>query len=327
MRSRDSDAAGQSPTISVVIPTHGGRFVAAAVESVRAQSMVEWELIVVDDGSRDGTASVLASYAASDARIRVVTHRRCAGIVAARNDGLCAASETSRYVAFLDHDDVWMPTTLEILLEALAGRPNAVAAHGQGIKIDEDARPLGDETTPVPSRRMGLRGGRLVRWTLDQPTEFANLVVEDCIVSVGSGLIRRDALNRVGPFDPRAERAEDYDLWVRLSRIGPIAFVDRVVLGHRLHDGQTSRRPPAPRGRGLPYVRHKMIASPENSHEQHAMAIAGYRARQRQLLAQRGSHLASAWARRDVAGMARNLAEAAACVANYLRGRPWSWHR
>jgi glycosyltransferase involved in cell wall biosynthesis len=316
-----------SPAISVVIPTHGGGFVAEAMASVIAQTTTDWELVVVDDGSRDGTAQLAAKLAAADPRIRVITHGRNTGIVAARNRGLSAISTSSTYVAFLDHDDIWTPTALELLTAALVAAAGASAAHGMAIKIDRDGRPRPGDAESVPSRRMGLSRGRLRPWPPARPTEFANLVVEDCVVSMGSGLIRRAALDRVGWFDPRAERAEDYDMWVRLSRIGPIAFVSRDVLHLRLHEEQTSRRPRLPRGHGLGYVRYKMIASPENTPEQRRLAIAGFRARQGQLLVQHGSHLLTAWENDDYSSASRYVAEATYCVARYVRGRPFSWHR
>jgi glycosyltransferase involved in cell wall biosynthesis len=315
------------PTFSVVIPTHGGRFVVAAIASVVGQTVEDWELVVVDDGSRDGTAQLLAVAVASEARIRLVTLQSNAGIVAARNRGLGSISATSTYVAFLDHDDLWMPNTLELLQSALGARPAASAAHGTAIEIDGYGRPRHTEDGEAPARRMGLSGGRLMPWPSDRPTEFANLVYEDCVRSMGSGLIRRAALDRVGWFDPRAERADDYDLWIRLSRIGPIAFVDREVLGYRLHEGQTSHRPPQPRGRGIGYVRYKMITSPENTPEQRRLAIEGFRARQQQFLGERWSDLLTAWKRREYSDVPKRLAQTATGMAAYARGRPWSWHR
>ena len=317
-----------TPAVSVLIPTHGGRFVRSAVESVIAQSFADWELVIVDDGSRDGTAAVCAGLAASDARIRVVTHDSNQGIVAARNGALRASSPASRYVAFLDHDDLWMRDCLRLLTSALDGSPAATAVHGRAVHVDESGRQrpiVGADGAPLP--RMGLCDGRLTAWPSQRPTEFANLVVEDCIVSMGSGLIRRAALERVGSFDARAERAEDYDMWIRLSRVGPIAFVDRELLAHRLHDGQTSRRPAVRRGRGFAYVRYKLIASPENTPEQRRLAIAGYRARQRQLCRQRCTKIAEAFVRRDYRSAGGGLYGVAACVAAYAHGRPWWWHR
>jgi glycosyltransferase involved in cell wall biosynthesis len=314
------------PAVSVVIPTHGGRFVAQAIGSVIAQTMPDWELVIVD-GSDDETGPVVARIAAADSRIRVVSEGRPQGAAAARNRGLRAITATSEYVAFLDHDDIWMPRTLELLIRALKALPSASASHGTAAKIDEQGQRCHGDIESVPARRMGILDGRLQTWPLERPTEFANLAVEDCVVSMGSGLMRRTALERVGPFDTRAERAEDYDMWVRLSRIGPIAFINSDVLGYRMHDGQRSRKPLRLGERGVEYIRHRMITCPENTREQHRLAIAGFRARQQQLLGQGYAELVASWRRGNLVDAPRHFVGAVACVARYARGRPWPWHR
>jgi glycosyltransferase involved in cell wall biosynthesis len=314
------------PLISVVMPTHGGPFVSAAVASVVAQTWTDWELVIVDDGSRDGTARVIASLAATDRRIRIVTHERNSGMPAARNGGLRAISAGSTYVTVLDHDDVWMPSTLDLLRAELCARPSAPAVHGVTINIDAEGRTLSIDAEP-PWVRMGVAGGRLIPWPVDRPTEFANFAYETCAL-LGSALVRRSALERVGGFfDVRADQADDYDLWIRLSRLGPIGYIDCIVHGYRVHPNQCSRRPPPPRGWGMPYVKYKMITSPDNTPEQRRLAIAGFRIRQKRLLREQWASLQSAWKGREYAALPRHLAEAAARVAAYGRGRPWSWHR
>lgn len=315
-----------NPDVSVVIPTHGGSYLAAAVSTVVAQTMKDWELVIVDDRPGVRSASVLERVR-PDPRIRVVSNEQNLGIVASRNRGLASIAPSSRYIAFLDHDDIWVPRTLEVLLAGLTSNPSAVAVHGRATIIDEGGQQRTDDRMAIPARRMGLSRRRLVAWPEDRPTQFANLVVEDCIVSMGSGLIRRSAIDRIGGFDPRAERTEDYDFWIRLSRIGPIAFVGDVVLGHRQYAGQTSNRRRPPRGSGLAYVRYKMIASPENTPEQRRLAVAGFRARQTQLLAEGWAGLGRACIQRDAPRIGRHLVDVAGSVAAYARGRPWSWHR
>jgi glycosyltransferase involved in cell wall biosynthesis len=314
------------PEISVVIPTHGGRFLSAATRSVQAQTFEDWELVIVDDGSTDGTAEVARRLAAEDPRVRVVTNPRNSGIAAARNRGLASTSSSAAYVAFLDHDDLWTPETLETLRAALLANPKASAAHGRATGIDALGTPI-----PVPPeralRRMGIRDGRPVEWPRERPTEFANLVYENCITSTGSGLVRRKNLTLFGKFDLRAEPADDYDLWIRLARQSEIAFVDRPVLAYRSHGSQTSSRPQPPRGRGSPYVRYKMITSPDNSDEQRRLAVAGFRARQRRLFKERWSALGTDWRSGNLHQVPRHLLDVVARVAAHARGRPWGWHR
>jgi glycosyltransferase involved in cell wall biosynthesis len=318
-----------APEISIVIPTHGGRFLAATVASVRAQTLPGWELVIVDDGSRDGTAAVAAGLAAADARIRVVTHAHNRGIAAARNTGLAATTRTSRYVAFLDHDDLWTPDTLAVLRAALDARATTcAAAHGMADCIDDGGR-----TVPRPDvaraqqTRYGVDGGRIAVWAADRPTELANLAYRNCVVSVGSGLIHRASLDRVGGFDARAVPADDYDMWLRLSRLGGLAFVPRVVLRYRLHDARTSLRPRPPRGQGTPYIHYKLATAAENTPAQRRLVTTAFRAYQRDLLRQRWAALVAAARRRDPATALRELTAVGIRAVGLARGRPWSWHR
>jgi glycosyltransferase involved in cell wall biosynthesis len=178
-----------NPSISVVIPTHGGRFLSAAVESVRAQTVSDWELVIVDDSSKDGTAEVARRLATEDPRVRVVTNPRNTGIAAARNRGLASISVGSEYVAFLDHDDVWMPEALETLRAALLASAKASAAHGMASGIDA----LG-ATVPVPPERLRRRGildGRLVEWPRGRATEFASICAPRRRTTTTSGSVSR----------------------------------------------------------------------------------------------------------------------------------------
>ena len=316
------------PETSIVIPTHGGKFLGAAVASVVAQTVPDWELVIVDDGSTDGTATVAAALAAADARIRVVTQPN-RGIARARNRGLAEISRLARYVALVDHDDLWMPDTLEILRDALLRRPAASAAHGLVTSIDDDGWPTPylDSGRGLPWNRFHVVNGRVELWPVDRPTQFAVLAYEDCVVGTGSGLIRRATLDRAGAFDWRAEPADDYDLWIRLSRLGEIAFVGRVVLAYRQHEARRSLGPPPPRAHGTGYVRHKLVTSPENTPAQHRLAIAGFRAHERMLLGERWSNLVGAWTRREYAALPRQLAAMLSRATSYARGCPWSWQR
>lgn len=277
-----------APRISIVIPTHGaGGLLGATLDGVRSQTLDGWELTIVDDGSVDGTATVATAAARSDPRIRVVRQPR-AGIAGARNRGLAESDPGSELAIFLDHDDVWKPTTLERLAAALDAQPGLVAAHGLARFVDADGRAVRTGELERQGRdRQGIERGRLVPWPPGRPTCFANLVYSDCVVSVGSLLARRSALRAAGPFDERAVPADDYDMWLRLARLGDFAFVDEVVLDYRLHAGMTSNRGPAPRGQGAAYVRRKLARARENSPAQRRLARAGYRACQRAIVAQR----------------------------------------
>jgi glycosyltransferase involved in cell wall biosynthesis len=315
------------PETSIVIPTHGGRFLSATVASIVKQTVTDWELVIVDDGSTDGTAGVAASLAASDPRIRVVTQTN-AGIARARNRGLAAISPHSRYVALVDHDDLWMPNTLEILRAALVSHPSAVAAHGRVTSIDAEDRTIehpGQDR--LPWNRRAVIDGVVQTWPLDRPTVFAVLAYDDCIVGVGSALTRREVVDRVGPFDWRAEPTDDYDFWVRVSRIGEIAYVNETVLAFRQHGRNRSFGPPPPRGHGTGYVRRKLVTAAENTPEQRRIAIEGFRAHERTLLKKRWSALVESWRRREYLSLPRQAIAGMSRAVAYARGYPWRWQR
>jgi teichuronic acid biosynthesis glycosyltransferase TuaG len=122
-----------APTVSIILPVYNGeRFIAAAIESVRQQSLADWELLIVDDGSTDGTAALVQAQAA-DPRLTIIQQPN-QGPAPARNRAIARA--TAPYVAFLDADDVWFPGYLEAVTTTLASHPEAVLAFTGWQHID-----------------------------------------------------------------------------------------------------------------------------------------------------------------------------------------------
>lgn len=206
------------PKVSVIIPTysHVG-LISETIDSVMAQSLVDIEIIVVDDGSRDGTALVLADYVE---RGLIVYHRQeNGGVASARNAGLSLAQ--GEYIAFLDDDDTWPPDKLEWQVRCLE-ESAAVLVAGS----------LCQHGVAAPQ----LRGG---------PDSYVALTVADFFRtnpfgSPGQTLIRRAALECVGGFDPSIWGVDDLDLWIRLAQIGEIRKYDRLALFYRVHDANAS---------------------------------------------------------------------------------------
>jgi glycosyltransferase involved in cell wall biosynthesis len=244
---------------SIVIPAfNAGRYLASTIESVLAQTMRAWELIVVDDGSSDETASIAQRYAAQDPRIRVVRQEN-AGVARARNAGYSASRRATPYVAFLDADDQLREHALAALMSALDARPEAVAAHGRAASIDDQGGPR----TLTGRERLGRRAwvdGRVIVAPDSEPTTLATLSFACHITTPGQVLIRRDRLGAADPFDPDAVPAEDWDLWLRLAQQGPIEFVPDVLIDYRQHASNASSQLGRMRRAEL-YVRHKLIAA------------------------------------------------------------------
>lgn len=260
-------------SISVVTPAYNVEdYLGASIEGVLAQTVSDWELVIVDDGSMDRTAEVAERYAQRDSRISLLRQAN-SFIAAARNRGFRATSRRSDFVIFLDADDLWERDALAVLLTALDASPSAVAAYGLPRAIDARGEPCEPGEMEVMGRhRRGVVGTRLVPWPISAPTTLAVLAFQNCIYTPGQMLIRRRALEAVGLFDEKASPAEDWDLSLRLSVRGPLAYVDRVVLNWRSHEGSTTRRHRELVAPKHHYVRCKLQTSAELTHEQRRIA-------------------------------------------------------
>ena len=202
------------PDVSVVIPTHNRqRLLRQALRSVVAQRGVDLEVVVVDDGSADGTAEVVAGL--PDGRVRLVRHRRPLGVSAARNRGI--AEVRGSWVAFLDDDDLWAPNKLASQLAAARRERRAWAVAG-AVSVDDRLRVLTGEPPLLPERITA----ELPRYN-SVPAGASNVMVH------------ADLLADTGGFDPGLRHMADWDLWIRLGRSGPPATVSRPLLAYRLH--------------------------------------------------------------------------------------------
>jgi glycosyltransferase involved in cell wall biosynthesis len=207
-------------TVSVVIPTRDRReLVLEAARSVLAQRGCEVELIVVDDGSRDGTDAAL--HVLGD-RLRYV-RQEARGVSAARNRG--AGLARGPWLAFLDSDDLWRPDKLARQLELHRRRPPlAVSQTGE----------------------IWIRNGRRVNPCLHHAKPQGDIFLpslQRCLVSPSAVLMRRDLFLALGGFDETLEVCEDYDLWLRLAGRYEVGLVpEPLVVRRGGHPDQLSRR-------------------------------------------------------------------------------------
>lgn len=257
-----------APKISIIVPAYNGeRFLAATLESILAQTVSEWELFIVDDGSQDSTRAIAEQYADRDSRIHTLTQAN-AGVSAARNFGYAQTNAAAEFVCFLDADDVWEPAALKTLLAAIIANPDAPAVYGLARYIDKDGEPLEPGVCEGHQQyRMGLEKGRVIQWPDDRATDFTVEAVMERVMTCGTVLIRRRVLEIAGLFDPSLSMWEDWDLWLRVSRIGGLIFVNQLVLGYRRHENNVSGKLDALEA-GEWNVRYKLLASlhadPEN---------------------------------------------------------------
>jgi len=241
----DSSADGRDPAplVSVIVPAYRvEKFVAETLRSVQAQTVRDWECLVVDDGSDDETASVVADFVAADPRIHLQRQANL-GLSEARNTGLRYATPRARYVAFLDSDDLWCEDALEHLVEALERDPNAVGAFGYAELIDEIGKPI----LPGYHRARQSRRRRVNWWGIggvsaSEPVRFEDWVVYGPLWPPAVGLHRRRTVDLVGFFDPQLKQLEDVDFYTRMSRHGYYLPIDHHVAWYRQHDGQMTKR-------------------------------------------------------------------------------------
>ena len=207
-------------SVSVIIPTHDRRdVVRRAIDSVLRQTHAPHEVIVVDDGSTDGTGSDLTR----DYPEIVVLRQQNRGVSAARNAGIAQAS--GEWIAFLDSDDEWLPEKLQRQVDLVAGDADAVLCHCDEIWIRDGKR-------VNPGKRHAKSGGRIFRACLPL-----------CAISPSASLIRRTLFDDVGLFDEGLPACEDYDMWLRVCSRYPVHFVDEaLVVKYGGHEDQLSRR-------------------------------------------------------------------------------------
>ncbi len=207
--------------VSVIIPTFNrAAFVREAVASVLAQRDVDFELIVIDDGSDDNTAELLRDEFGSSVDV-IGTDTR--GVSAARNLGVHRSR--GALVAFLDSDDLWLPEKLRVQVGFFAEHPEAQICQTEEIWMRHGRR-------LIPSNDQRKLGGRIFAPSLRR-----------CMVSPSAVMLRRKLFDHCGGFDETLPACEDYDLWLRISRNTPIALIESPLVIRRAgHEDQLSRR-------------------------------------------------------------------------------------
>lgn len=265
-----------TPKICIVVPTYNAeKYLPYCIESVIRQTRMDWELVIIDDGSYDQSPEVAARYAEQDHRIRAYKFQN-AGVAAARNRGAEMASPGAEYLLFLDNDDRLLPDALEVLLLEME-RSGAVAAYGLARHVDALGTPLNLRIEEeFGFERNEATGGRLRTIEASQPTTFASLVCWDCIATPGQVLIRNEALTQAGLFDPATVPSDDWDLWLRLSLLGDIQFLRRYTIDKRDHGTNVSSdgKAMAP---AEPIIRRKLAQSLLLTPDQRRIARDGHR--------------------------------------------------
>ena len=214
--------ATSAPVVSVVMPVYNGEaYLAEAVESILSQTLRDLELVIIDDGSTDGTASILRRYGQADRRVRVQirTHR---GLVAALNEGCGLARGT--YIARMDADDVALPDRLQKEVAFLEAHPDVAVVGGCQDVVNEHGDVI--ERIRMPEGDADIRARIGQENAMSHPT----------------AMFRKEVFERVGGYRLAVAYAEDYDLWLRIAERHQLANLPDTVLRYRIHAGASSVR-------------------------------------------------------------------------------------
>jgi glycosyltransferase involved in cell wall biosynthesis len=202
------------PFISVIIPTYNRlELLRETVNSVRSQTFTDFEIIVVNDGSTDGTAEWLAEQT----DIKAINQQN-QGIATSRNNGAAAAQ--GRWLAFLDHDDLWAPTKLEVQAEYVRANPDVALVAAKHIRLG---------TKPRHSASCAwIKGNLFVK------------AYSESFIHTSSVMIRRDVFDDIDGFPTRYKFADEFDVWLKISKAHPIAYVDQPLVFIRFYESNTS---------------------------------------------------------------------------------------
>ena len=211
-------AQKNQPNISVIIPTYNrAHILPRALDSVLAQTQLPIEIIVVNDGSTDGTKSVLSNYPG----LKIIDQQH-SGVSAARNIGL--EHTNGEWIAFLDSDDEWLPEKLEQQWAAICN----------------------DDKLICHTEEIWIRNGKRVN-PMKKHQKYGEYIYEKClplcVISPSSVMIHQSVFNDIGVFDESLEVCEDYDLWLRICSKYSTLFIDEpLIVKYGGHEDQLSRK-------------------------------------------------------------------------------------
>ena len=220
------------PLVSIIIPVYNSSaYLEDALRSALEQDYENKEIIVVDDGSTDSTPAILKSF---EAKITILTQIH-AGPGAARNRALKHARGT--YIAFLDADDFWVPGKLRLQIEYLEPRPEVGVVYSKWLLWQANAEGHFSLPSLTPLHKRPAIVPQDSGWI------YTNLLFE-CRLLTSTVVLRRSVMEQVGMFNEELLRGQDYDYWLRLSRITQIHKLDRELVLYRIHGDNIVKKYP-----------------------------------------------------------------------------------
>lgn len=210
----------KAPKISVVMPVRdGARWLTETIQSVLAQTLPDFEFIIIDDGSTDDSPRIVENSSRGDARVAIIRQQQL-GLVAALNCGLTAAR--GELIARIDADDIASPQRLERQYQYLEKHPEVGLLGTWAEEIDEQSSVCGIRRPP------------------SRPDELARLLIRINPFLHSSTMMRKSVVQKVGSYRTAFEGAEDYDLWLRMAEVTDTANMPECLLQYRIHPRSTS---------------------------------------------------------------------------------------
>lgn len=222
-------AQHEAPTVSVLMAVYNDRrFLSEAVESILSQTFEDFELIIINDGSTDGSTDLLTHFAEQDSRIQLI-HQSNRGLTCSLNTAIERAS--GRFLARMDADDIALPERLNLQVQFLHSHPNHGAVGGQVELIDAEGEPVGEGRTYNRLRQLPL---------CHEYIDEALLHIEWPLVHPAV-MMRRTHVVTVGGYDERYKTNQDHDLFLKLAELTRLANLPDTLLKYRRHTEQVTQ--------------------------------------------------------------------------------------
>ena len=243
-----------APTVSINLCCYNSeKFLEATLQSIFAQTYKDWELVIINDGSKDSTEQIIQKHIA--AGWPIVYHLQAnAGLSRARNKAIELSH--GEFVALIDHDDLWAPTKLEKQMALFAGRPQV------GLTFTDALNLYPNGVTDLYSAHLAPYRGSVL----------APLLLGDFIVC-STIVVRQAALAEVGVFNPNFKQAEEYDLMLRVAERYEFDYVDEPLATYRYHERNSSTNVAEMQGEVVRIIRQTLQRAPQLSQELGPMLI------------------------------------------------------
>lgn len=214
------------PTVSIIMPCFNhARYIYDAIDSILSQDYSDFELLVTDDLSTDGSRPIILDYAKRDQRVIPLLHSKNEGEAKSRNDALLKAR--GEFIAFCDSDDMWEPNKLSFQLDSFDRNPEVGVVHSDSIIIDGNGKPTGEKFSELHQKGM-KRSGDL----------FHQLCLRN-FINVPTVMFRKKCLVEAG-FEVDFRYLTDWIYWARIAKNHTFLFSDTTLARYRVHDGSTA---------------------------------------------------------------------------------------